>query len=133
MTHTFLKIDGVPGTGTGVRKDWLQALSVTIPATRRHSEVHVTRILDAASPTLFRLFSEGRNLATVIIEVEANGKAIWKAELTDVLIAGMHVSQHHPPTEDINFNYVTAKFEVADAAASQPAAGGGRGANVARP
>ena len=138
----YMKFEGIAGTGTGNRKDWIElescqlgtGRSVTSPTGRGSSredsapsisEIVITKFLDNSSPHLVREALHGTGKKVTIEFTKTDGTVYMTLELESTLISHHSVSGYGgggkgKPIESLTLNYTQIIYttKAADAKSS---------------
>jgi len=151
-SDVFLKLTGIPGDSTDLKhKNEIEVMSfssgVSMPLGPRSfsgsapneraslSDLNITKVVDSASPALFKAVCTGQHIAEAVLSVNRadskGGKVEYlKYTLTDVVASSYQASgsdESGLPVESISLNF--AKFQVAYTVTDQT--GAPKGAKVA--
>jgi type VI protein secretion system component Hcp len=100
----------------------LKAENFAVQQTR---DSELIRYQDSASQTLFKYFSKSTSIPTVTVDAVRNGKTVWRAELSDVIISGVQVTAIPRPVETLALNFVSIKTIVGNSLKAAAESGGG--------
>ncbi len=145
----FLKIEGIKGESTdGKHKDWIEVLSFNWGVSQMASstasssgggsvqradfqDLAIVKLMDSASPLLFKACAEGAHCDEVKLELcRAGGDKLKYMEykLTDVIISSVSIGGGGggEPTESVTFNY----GQIVQTYTKQARKGGGAAGNT---
>ena len=126
----YMKYEGIAGTGTGNRKDWIEVQSAQMGSHRGNapsvSEIVITKYQDSSSTHLFREALSGSGKKVTIDFTKTDGTVYMTVELEGTLISSYSLSgnggdPHSKPMEtlSLNFTKITFTTKAADSESSK--------------
>lgn len=118
----YMKYEGIAGSATGTRKDWIELESCQLGGVRSGgaqsvSEIVVTKFQDSSSTHLFREALSGSGKKVTIEFAKTDGTVYMTVELEGTLISSFNVSghggdSHSKPMESLSLNFTKITFTV---------------------
>ena len=135
----YMKYEGIAGSATGNRKDWIELQSAQLGSSTRggfgggegtgkihFSEISITKYQDSASSHLFRESLNGEGKKVTIEFVKTDGTVYMKIELEGTMIVSYSISGHGGDSKDkpmeslsLNFTKITFTVTAADSKSSK--------------
>jgi type VI secretion system secreted protein Hcp len=132
--EAYLKIDGVVGESQDDQhKDWIELSSFQMGSTQPANgptatggaaaghasvgDIHVTKVVDASSPTLMQAAAHGTRYPSAEVDLMRNGQVYLVYHLTDVVISSVQTSAPADghPTETVTLNYARIQTDYTPA------------------